>query len=204
VTRILLVRHGQSTWNAAGRWQGWADPPLSAVGEAQARAASHHVRDVDAVCASDLQRARRTAELLTEAAGLGAVQTYRGLRERGVGEFEGLTNPEIAERFPDIMTAPGARPLANIPGAEALAAVVARALAALDRIATEHRDRTVLAVSHGGLIRSIERHLGIEPDHLPNLGGRWLDVEPGGRIAPGHRVCLHDPDEAPRTVPSNL
>ncbi len=58
-SRLLLVRHGQSEWNAAGRWQGQADPPLTDLGRAQARAAARAIGGVDAVFASDLQRARR-------------------------------------------------------------------------------------------------------------------------------------------------
>ncbi|MBA2326593.1 MAG: histidine phosphatase family protein, partial [Actinobacteria bacterium] len=71
-TRLFLVRHGESTWNADGRWQGQADPPLSALGEEQAcdAAARLAAGGFSRVVASDLQRARRTAEILAEALGL--------------------------------------------------------------------------------------------------------------------------------------
>ena len=201
--RILLVRHGQSTWNAEGRWQGWADAPLSDVGEEQARAAAKHLPDVDAVVSSDLLRARRTAELLSESRDLPAMVIYRGLRERGVGEFEGLTNPEIAERFPQLMGEDGSRPL-DIPGAEPIPSVISRVIAALTRVAKAHAGQSVLAVSHGGVIRALERHAGIEPAHVSNLGGRWFTVDTKGGLSLGDRVRLFDRDEAPVTIPRQL
>lgn len=202
-TRVLLVRHGQSTWNAQGRWQGWADSPLSEIGEEQARAAAKHLPEVEAVVSSDLVRARRTAELICEGRDLPPAEIYRGLRERGVGEFEGMTNPEIAERFPHLIGSDGSRPL-DIPGAEPIPSVIARVVAALTRVARSHEGRAVLAVSHGGVIRALERHLGIEPAHVSNLGGRWIEVDARGGLALGERVRLFDRDEAPVTIPRQL
>ena len=74
---LLVVRHGQSTWNADGRWQGRADPPLTALGEAQAADAALHVGAIDEVWSSDLERARRTAEIVAAALGLGASEIGR-------------------------------------------------------------------------------------------------------------------------------
>ena len=202
-TRVLLVRHGQSTWNAEGRWQGWANAPLSGVGEEQARAAAKHLPDVEAVVSSDLLRARRTAELLSEGRGLAPIEIYRGLRERGVGQFEGMTNPEIAERFPHLIGQDGSRPL-DIPGAEPIPSVISRVVAALARVAKAHPGKAVLAVSHGGVIRALERHTGIEPAHVSNLGGRWFHVDSKGALSLGERVRLFDRDEAPVTIPRQL
>src|SRR5687767_12818211 len=101
MTRVLLVRHGQSTWNAEGRWQGWADPPLSELGATQALTAANHVEHVDAVVSSDLVRARETAEIIAKALGIAEVEAFRGLRERGAGDWTGLTRPEIEERWPE-------------------------------------------------------------------------------------------------------
>lgn len=201
MTRVLLVRHAQSTWNAEGRWQGWADPPLSDIGLAQARAAAQHVPPVDVVCSSDLARARRTAELLVEGRDVDDVVVYRGLRERGVGAFTGLTRAEIAARYADVL----AREPLDPPEAESLDALHARTVATLARIAADHPDRTVLAVTHGGLVRNLERRLLDNlPESLPNLAGRWADVSPSGEVVLGERVLLHRPDEAPVTVPQQL
>src|SRR5688500_8423312 len=64
MTRLLLVRHGESEWNAVGRWQGWADPPLTELGLEQARLAAKAVGAVDLIVASDLERAWHTAEVI--------------------------------------------------------------------------------------------------------------------------------------------
>jgi broad specificity phosphatase PhoE len=197
MTRILLVRHGLSEWNAAGRWQGWADPPLAPLGEEQARSAAGRVGAVDVVVASDLQRARRTAELLAPAAG--PVRVDAGLRERDVGAFTGLTRDEIEVRFPGVLDTHPVVP----PGGEPWPAVLARVRSALARIAADADGRVVLAVSHGGVIGSLERHLEVGAGPVPNLAGRWFDVD-GERVEPGDRVLLVDPDVAPVTTPRAL
>jgi broad specificity phosphatase PhoE len=184
-TSILLLRHAQSVWNAQGRWQGWADPPLSPAGERAAGAAADHgaLDAIHASAASDLQRAARTAELLAGGRPWPPVRRYRGLRERGAGHWTGLTRPQIEERWPGAL----GPPLAAIAGGESPEAVTARAVAALHRIAGEWPDGCVLAVTHGALIRLVEQHTGAEPAPVPNLGGRWIDVE-GNRLRLGERV----------------
>lgn len=193
------MRHGLSEWNAAGRWQGWADPPLAALGEEQARSAAERVGAVDVVVTSDLQRARRTAELLAPAAG--PVRIDAGLRERDVGAFTGLTRDEIDVRFPGVLDTHPVVP----PGGEAWPAVLARVRSALARIAADAAGRVVLAVSHGGVIAGLERHLDVAAGPVPNLAGRWFDVAvDGDRIEAGERVLLVDPDVAPVTTPRAL
>jgi broad specificity phosphatase PhoE len=172
-TRVLLVRHGQSTWNADARWQGQADPPLSALGTQQAVDAARHVDGVQALWSSDLDRARRTAELIGELLALG-VHLEPRLRERHAGEWQGCTRDEIEERWPGYLSA-GRRP----PGFEPDDALLDRVLAALDELRRAHPGESVLVVTHGGIVRTIERHLGDEVGGLlPNLGGRWI-VAPG-------------------------
>jgi len=191
-TRVLLVRHGQSTWNADARWQGQADPPLSALGEQQALDAARHVGAIDALWSSDLERARRTAELIGDHLGLDARVDAR-LRERHAGEWQGCTRDEIEEQWPGYL-ASGRRP----PGFETDDALLDRVLSALDELRHLHAGDSVLVVTHGGIVRTLERHLGDEVGGLlPNLGGRWIvTAEVGGRAdedAPwtlGDRVLL--------------
>ena len=191
--RFLLVRHGESTWNADGRWQGWADPPLSDVGEQQARDAAERLVDtgLTRVASSDLQRARRTAELIAEKLALGEVLVMPDLRERDVGAFSGLTRAEIDVRFP------GWDHLHLAPGAEPSAAFAARVRRGLDQVATAAgEDDVVLVVTHGGSIRMMERELGIEPPpRTPNLSGRWFELPAGGAgLVAGDPVVPLDPD----------
>jgi broad specificity phosphatase PhoE len=190
VTRILLVRHGQSVWNADGRWQGQADPPLSDLGVDQAAAAADAdaVGAVRALYSSDLERARHTAQLLGVRLGLAPVVDER-LRERHAGDWEGRTRVEIDEGWPGYLES-GRRP----DGYEPDDSVLARVLDALRAIATAHTG-DVLVVTHGGVVRTVERHLDGDADGLiPNLGGRWLHYD-GARVELGDRVVLLDPDQ---------
>jgi probable phosphoglycerate mutase len=170
-TRALLVRHGQSEWNAIGRWQGQADPPLSDLGRRQAREAADAVGAVDAIWASDLARAVETATIIAERIGVGPVVIDPDLRERDAGGFSGLTRAEIDERFPGYL-AERRRP----PGWEPDEHLLARALGALRRIAVEIPGGDVLVVTHGGLVYAVEAHLGFDHARLANVEGRWVEV----------------------------
>jgi broad specificity phosphatase PhoE len=195
-TRLFLLRHGESTWNTEGRWQGQADPPLTTLGERQAEAAAGGITvNVDAIWTSDLGRASRTAELLTAALCIGPPRNDARLRERDAGEWSGLTRAEIEERWPGHLAA-----RRSPPGWEPDTAVVERALAALHDIADETPGGVTLVVTHGGVVRVVERHLGAEPGPLPNLGGRWIDAH-GDAFVLGERQLLIDPDEVEVTVP---
>ena len=196
LTRILLVRHGQSEWNAVGRWQGQADSPLSDRGRLQDREAARAVGAVDAVWASDLQRAVETATIIAGEIGVGPVVVDPALRERDAGEFSGLTRPEIEERFPGYLAA-HRRP----PGWEPDEHLLSRALGALHRIAGEVPGGDVLVVTHGGLVYAVEAHLGAGFDKLANAAGRWVDVG-GGRLQLGDRVMLAEPQDT--TVPNQI
>ena len=101
-TRLALVRHGQSTWNALSRWQGQANPPLSPLGEEQAAEAAERLAGtgVTGVVTSDLIRARRTGQIVADALGLGPVRVHPDLGEYDVGDWSGLTKPEIEKRWP--------------------------------------------------------------------------------------------------------
>lgn len=196
MTRILMIRHGQSEWNAAGRWQGQADPPLTDLGRHQARSAAAHLGAVDAIVASPLQRAADTAEIIGEQLGIGPVSYDPRLVERDAGEWSGLTKPEIEAAYPGYI-ADGRRP----PSFETEDALQVRALRALDRMAEAYGDADVLVVSHGGVIYALEALDGIELVRIPNLGGRWMAHGEGG-LTLGERVILVDPDET--TIPAQL
>jgi len=176
---VLLLRHGQSEWNALQRWQGTADSPLSELGRRQARfvgavlaAGRHGFGDV---WASDLARAHETAEVVAEALALRPVRIDSRLREAHAGEWEGLTAPEINDRWPGYLEAQR-RP----PGFESFASVVARVLPALRDLAAAATDGAPqLAVAHSGVIRTVVRHLGYADARVANLGGVWLTIDRG-------------------------
>jgi probable phosphoglycerate mutase len=198
--RLLVIRHGQSTWNADGRWQGQADPPLSALGEEQARDAAGRLRagQFSRVVASDLRRARRTAEILAEALGV-AVELDPDLREIDVGDWEGLTRAQINEQAPGALADWSEGRSESTPGGELRTHLTDRARSVLLRVAGEMAagDR-VLIVSHGALIRNLDRALGLQPEGIGNLAGRWYEVAGEGTLAPAELVSLADPED--RTV----
>lgn len=171
---VFLARHGETEWNRVGRWQGKTDIPLSDVGRAQAQALRERVRGrgIVRIYASDLGRARETADIVASALGLTPVTLDERLRERGFGCFEGLTRAECEAHHP----ASWARYLADRrstpPDAEPQAQVVARMVAALtDIAAATPDDGAVLAVSHGGAIRSfVHAVTGLTPPPLDNGG----------------------------------
>ncbi len=153
MTTILLARHGETDWNRAGRFQGWADPPLNETGRAQARelAARLAADPFEAVYSSDLRRAHETALIVAEPHGV-PVLVDRGLREVDVGSWAGLTRAEIEERFPGHERHDG----------ETREAHSARVVEALERIAHGHRGERILVVSHGGSLGALRRHAGVE------------------------------------------
>lgn len=168
---FLLIRHAESTWNATGRWQGQADPPLSERGRQQALrlARALAAEPVDHLITSDLARASETAAILAEAWGL-SPRLDPLLRELDVGEWTGLTRAEIAdrevaalERFESAV--PDVRP----GGGESRRELRRRVRTAAAEIASAHPGARVALVTHLGTIRALRP--GTE---LPNAG--WFRV----------------------------
>ena len=192
---LLLLRHGQTTWNAERRWQGWAEAPLSPLGERQAADAAAHLRTagLTRAASSDLGRAHRTAEILAAELGLAGVEVDADLKERDVGAFSGRLTDDLILEFPEAFD-PETRRAISIPGGEPDDVVWARASAALVRLVERHPDDRLVAVSHGGVIRLIERRLDVDPGvATPNLGGRWLTVH-AGELIPGARFVPLEPE----------
>jgi probable phosphoglycerate mutase len=152
-----LIRHAESAWNALGRWQGHADPGLSTRGRAQAAALARALsrEGIEAVAASDLRRARETADALARAAGL-APELDARLRERDLGTWSGLTSPEIAGRWPADFARVRARdPDFRPGGGESLREVAARARTFLRDLAARPGPVRWAIVTHGGWIRAL-------------------------------------------------
>jgi probable phosphoglycerate mutase len=185
---ILVLRHGQSEWNAVRRWQGSADSPLTPLGREQAATTARLLalgRPWSGVWTSDLQRASETAAIIAEELGLGEPIVDPRLREADAGEWEGLTPDEIELGWPGWLE-DHRRP----DSFESYADVVARARAALLDVAlsaADHAPQAALVVAHSGVVRSLIRELGGDDRRrLPNLGGVWLRASPiGGGAGPG-------------------
>jgi broad specificity phosphatase PhoE len=197
VTRFLIVRHGQSVWNAAGRWQGQADSPLTDLGHTQARHAGAALPNFDLLAASTLQRAHQTAEGMAAVLGVTDIRLDPRFMERDAGGFSGLTREEIDREYPGYLDS-GRWP----DGWEEAGALVDRVRLGLDALATDHPAATIVIISHGGVIYSLEELLGLRRDRISNLGGRWFAQTPGGELTVGERVHLLDAAE--ETVPDQL
>ena len=155
--KILLARHGETRWNAEGRYQGQRDIPLSEVGEGQARLLGERLHDVDITraVASPLSRARRTAELAMSEHRAAQLLFDDGLQEIAHGEWEGLLASEIGARDPERLRAWREAPeTVLMPGGESLQQVLDRAWPALARACEGlGADDTLLVVAHDAVNR---------------------------------------------------
>jgi probable phosphoglycerate mutase len=163
VTEILLIRHGETAWNAERRLQGHLDVPLNTEGRKQAAALGRalHGEQFDAIIASDLLRARQTAEEIAAPRGM-AVHIEPGLRERCYGAFEGMLYADIGERYPEAFAAWKARDIdarfqEGVNVAETLREFAERAVGTIARIAREGKYRKVALVTHGGVLECAYR-----------------------------------------------
>lgn len=160
MTQISIVRHGQTEWNLHKRIQGTTDIPLNTTGRAEAATTGLRLREGtwDAVVTSPLLRAEETARIIAGELGLPRPQVIPELTERHHGAIEGLTFTERQERYPDGVA---------VPGLEPRQAVLDRVLPALALVAAEYPGRSVLVVTHGGVIGTLIRQAtdGERPRH---------------------------------------
>ena len=190
MARILLVRHGQSEWNAEGRWQGQADISLSDLGRAQARAAASSLGSFDLIAASTLSRASETANIISNALGIGPIVPIPALIERSAGEWSGLNRQDIDEQYPGYLEAEK-RP----PGYEHDDELWVRVQAGLTEVARMlSPEDEALVVAHGGIIYMLEARQGLDRGRISNLGAIWIDVDESGTFTIGERVELVNDD----------
>ena len=155
-TTLVLVRHGETDWNRDGRIQGQTDVPLNDRGREQARQLAEELvgSEFDAVYASDLARARETAEIVAARTGLPVILDA-DLRELDFGAWEGLTAVEIRARWPGAFEQWATVGLDRYDGGESHDQLAARVLAAARRLAATHQGEQILLVAHGGPLRAL-------------------------------------------------
>ena len=187
-TTVYLVRHGESAWNAQGRYQGRLDAPLSELGLRQADLLARRFASVrlDAVYSAPLERARVTAERIAAPHNLPVTSEPR-LTEIDHGEWNGMPRPEVERRYPDLARLWRESPeRVSMPGGESLADVRQRAMAALDAIVLAHPNQAVLVVSHHAVLKvvlgallgmGLDGFWSVEADQASvsaaDLGGPW-------------------------------
>ncbi len=160
MTTLILIRHGQTDWNIQERWQGQADVPLNATGIRQASEIARSLSgvNIDAIYASDLQRAQQTAQAVARMKGL-PIRTDSRLREIHQGEWQGLHISEIEARYVREFQSRRENPLEVAPpGGETAFQVKERVVKALDEIIARHPGETVAVVSHGFAIAMMLVH----------------------------------------------
>lgn len=188
--RLLMLRHAQSTWNAQGRWQGHADPPLSTEGKQTAKAVASQYLDISRIISSPLLRAKETAEIIAASNNLGTIATHPGLAERDLGEWEGLTRNEVEEGWPEYL-----QEHKWPESAETTEAFQKRVLAAINGLAERIEAEKIkaekieanmqdlpgetLIVSHAGVIITLEQSLGEAWRKIGNLCGRAVILNNG-------------------------
>lgn len=186
MANVILWRHGQTDYNAAGKLQGQVDIPLNATGISQATQAAAVLSGVrpSVVITSDLSRAADTAKYLAELTGVETIVDTR-LRERSFGDWEGLTRQDIQQRWPDEYEVwrHGGHPQGV--NAESRGDLGARIAQAVDEWAGEFEiSDTVVFVGHGAAISSgITTLLGQDPENWRGISGlsncHWSVLEPG-------------------------
>ncbi len=196
MTRLLLIRHGQTAMNRQHRYHGSTDAPLNALGQQQAQRLRQRLADCapDAVYSSPLMRAQATAQALRHAPD---VQTDERLREMAFGVLEGLTYAEAQAQYPDALQAWEADRDQPPPGAERLSDVAARAADFLADVARHHPGQTALIVTHGGVISLMLCHvLGMAAERywqfrIGNASITELSLYDAGAIVSGLNDCTH-------------
>jgi broad specificity phosphatase PhoE len=196
---MILVRHGQSTWNREHRIQGQLDPPLSDEGRRQAELLGRRLagRRLAGFYTSDLKRAFETAGAIARVVDLKPEPTP-GLREIFLGEWEGLRTEEIAKRFPDAWARWGEEADWDlVPGGEGAASFEARVMATLDEILDRHSHGDVLVVSHGGVIQvALHRVIGrpsrgLFPFKIQNASISLIEARDGRVVIAGSNDVAH-------------
>jgi probable phosphoglycerate mutase len=196
---MILVRHGQSTWNREHRIQGQLDPPLSDEGRHQVELLGRRLagRHLAGFYASDLKRAFETAEAIGAFVDL-IPEPTPGLREIYLGDWEGLRTDEIAERFPDAWARWRQEPDWDlVPGGEGAARFEARVIATLDEILDRHSHGDVLVVTHGGVIQvALHRVIGrpsrgLFPFKIQNASISLIEVRQGRMVIGGSNDVGH-------------
>jgi len=147
---IILIRHGETDWNRIGRCQGVADIVLNENGKRQARELAHSLRDhnIKAIYSSDLKRARETAQHIAEHHNI-TVQLEPGLQEMNQGDLEGLSFPDIRDRYAEVLKQWRESPeTLRLPSGESLVEVQNRAWKVFEKVHDKHLGETVVVVSH--------------------------------------------------------
>jgi probable phosphoglycerate mutase len=188
ITRLCMVRHGETAWNAEHRVQGQLDIPLNDIGLKQAHAVGAALKGerFDAIYSSDLARARQTAEPIANALSM-TLRIEQDLRERHYGIFERLTYAEVRQKYPEDYARFEARdPDYAFRTGESLTHFSARSIAVVSTIVNRHANQNILVFTHGGVLDKLYRHITGMPLSaernfgIPNAGLNRVEITADG------------------------
>ncbi len=165
MTELILIRHGETAWNAEHRIQGHLDSPLNDEGLAQALLLGERLgrEPFDHFYSSDLGRALQTAQPIADRSGRRPVNEPR-LRERNLGVFQGLTGPDCERRYPEDYARFHRRdPDHVVPQGESIRQVYSRVSALLEMLVQRHSGGRILIVTHGGILDAAFRFVNRLP-----------------------------------------
>jgi probable phosphoglycerate mutase len=177
-TQLILIRHGETAWNLEHRMQGHLDSPLTDNGIAQAKALAQRLRNqsFSALYSSDLGRAYQTAQCIAETTGL-TIQIKPELRERNLGNFQGLTRQEVGQLYPqEYSSFQAVDPDYVIPNGESLKQFRQRCTTSLEQLAVQHAGEKILIVTHGGVLVNFFKYILGLPYQTP----RCFDISNTG------------------------
>ena len=200
-----MVRHGQSEWNAQGRWQGQADPPLSPLGVQQAEAGAAYLAQLaaetpfDGIASSTLDRAATTGDAIARHLGFDTPFRTPNLAERNAGEWSGLTRPEIEKAYPGYLKA-----RKYPPGYEHDDELLPRIRQGLRDVIENVGGNRLIVAAHGGIVYCIEASVGLPFRHMANLGARWFDFAEDGTFTLGERLELLVDFDGESTTPDQI
>jgi len=160
-TKVIFVRHGETEWNLQGRFQGQLDSPLTALGQAQAEAVALRLRQThfDHLYSSDLGRTYETARSVAKLTNHMIMKDTR-LREKRGGITQGMTSSEIRSQYPGLREKIlKGGPDYAAPEAESLNQVIARGVEILDYYRQNYLGQTIVAITHGGFLSALIRHI---------------------------------------------
>jgi probable phosphoglycerate mutase len=169
-TRLLLIRHGETEWNRAGRWQGQLDSPLTQAGREQAHAVAERLKDFPFTrfFVSDLGRAKDTAAEIARVTGKVITGEDARLRERHFGKFQTFTPAEIQAQYPaDFAEYKKGHADYQIPGGESANDRTKRTVECLNELVAKFPGEMILVVTHGGVLDGFVRHVLQIPGNAP-------------------------------------
>lgn len=158
---VDTVRHGETMTNKSGIYAGITDPDLNETGKQQALdfADKLNSSDYDLIIHSPLKRSKQTAEIIAQKTGVVLLEEPLTI-ERNLGVLEGLTWEQFSQKYPELLQDNSEQLQANLPGGESIGEVEARVGKFIEKIKTEYKDKKILVVTHGGVIRILKRLLG--------------------------------------------